>query len=80
MLEVLKRKGLKFKLKEEPQQADIIVTKYETKTEYTDDGSKLEKRVPIKVNITKKINETKKLLKTTTAEQKTAEIEKIFSK
>ena len=80
MLEVLKRKGHIFKLKEVPENADIIITKYETKTEYTDDGSKLEKRVPIKVNITKKINETKKLLKTTTAEQKMAEIEKIFSK
>lgn len=80
MLEVLKRKGHIFKLKEVPEHADIIITKYETKTEYTEDGSKLEKRVPIKVNITKKINETKKILKTTTAEQKMAEIEKIFSK
>lgn len=80
MLEVLKLKSKRCKHDVVVEPHDIIVTKYETKTEYLEDGSRVEKRVPVQVNITKKINETKKLLKTTTAEQKMAEIEKIFSK
>lgn len=58
---------------------DIIVTKYQTITEYKD-GCKIERRVPKKVNVTKLVNETKKLLKNQTAEEKLSELERIFSK
>ena len=63
----------------EKKKIDIIVTKYEIKVEYKD-GVKIERRVPTKVNLTKKMNETKKILKAQTAEEKIKELEKIFSK
>lgn len=61
--------------------SEIVITKYETQVEYKD-GAKIERRIPKKVNITKKINETAKLFKKeqTSAEQKLAELEKVFSK
>ena len=80
MLEVLKLKEGRRKLPGVVESHDIIIKKYETVVEYNANGDKTEKRVPITINITKKINETKKLIKTATAEQKMAEIEKIFSK
>lgn len=61
-------------------QKDIIITKYKNETTYNEDGSRTEKRVPVKVNITKKVNETAKLVKEQTAAEKLAELEKIFTK
>lgn len=62
------------------QNRDIIVTKYQNQTVYNEDGSFTVKRIPTKVNITKKINESKKLIKKDTAAEKLAELEKIFTK
>lgn len=56
---------------------DIITVKFVEKTVYNEDGSKTVKRIPEKVNITKKVNESKKLIKNYTAEEKMAEIERI---
>jgi hypothetical protein len=65
---------------EEAQIDDIIITKYEKQITYDEEGNKIEKRIPIKVNITRKVNESAKLIKEYKAEEKLAEIEKIFSK
>lgn len=62
-----------------PAKTDIIITKYEKKIDYNENGEKIEKRIPYKVNITKKINETAKLIKEQTAQEKLAELEKIFT-
>lgn len=59
---------------------DIIVTKYQNKTIYNEDGSITVKRIPKLVNITKRINETKKLIKKDSAAEKLAELERIFTK
>lgn len=59
---------------------DVIVTKFQYKTTYNEDGSFTTKRVPTMVNITKKMNEQKKLIKKDTAAEKLAELERIFSK
>ena len=74
-------KALEKKPKKNYKHKDIVITKYETEEEYKD-GAKIERRVPKKINITKKINETAKLYKKeqTSAEQKLAELEKVFSK
>lgn len=77
MLEILK-KGVMKQEKIEPH--DIIITKYEEKIEYNKDGSKLVKRVPKKVNITKMVNERKKVIKQRTAQDVLDEIEKVFTK
>ena len=58
---------------------DIIITKYEEKTTYNEEGDRITKRIPVKVNITKKVNATAKLIKEKTAQEKLAELEKIFS-
>lgn len=65
---------------EEAQIEDIIITKYEKQITYDEEGNKIEKRIPVKVNITRKVNESAKLIKEYKAEEKLAEIEKIFSK
>lgn len=57
---------------------DIVITKYETKIEYNEKGDEIRKRIPVKVNITKKVNEQAKLIKVNTAEQTLAELEEIF--
>lgn len=71
MLAVLKKKPQKRQYSE-PQ--DIIVTKYETKTEAVDSLTKMTKKVPIRVNITKLVNETKKLVKQDMAAKKIVEL------
>ena len=58
---------------------EIIVTRYEVTEEETKEGI-LIKKIPHKVNLTRKINETAKLVKTYTAEEKLAELEKVFTK
>lgn len=78
MLEVCRKKDRIRR--EAPEPCEIIITKFETVTEYGTEGEEIKRRLPKKVNITRKINETKKLLKTYTAEEKVKEIEKIFSK
>lgn len=65
---------------EEVKIEDIIITKWEKQTIYDDEGNKIEKRIPVKINITRKVNESAKLIKEYKAEEKLAEIEKIFSK
>ena len=59
---------------------DVIITKYEKKTTYNEEGDMIIKRIPVKVNITKKVNETAKIIKEQTAAEKLADIEKIFTK
>lgn len=68
--------------KEQLKQAyqDIIITKHEKIVTYNDNGDMVIKRMPVKVNITRKVNETARLIKEQTAEQKLAELEKIFTK
>lgn len=78
MLEI-ERKPEKPKLYQ-VEQRDIIITKYKETTIYNEDGSILTKKEPVQVNITKKVNETKKMIKNYTAEEKLAELEKVFTK
>ena len=78
MLEVERNKI--YKAPELPKNNDIIITKYEDKVSYLEDGTKQIKKVPHNVNLTKKINETKKLIKAATTEEKLAQIERIFTK
>lgn len=63
-----------------PKKQDIVITKTKIETIENEDGSTTLKRIPVKVNITKKVNETKKMIKNYTAEEKIAELEKIFTK
>ena len=81
MLEVENRPKTATKLEKptERKTEDIIVTKYETVVTY-ENGAKIERRKPKKVNVTKLVNETKKLIKAQTAEEKLAELEKVFTK
>lgn len=81
MLEVENRPKTSKKLSEpiKRKTEDIIVTKYETVITY-ENGAKIERRKPKKVNVTKLVNETKKLIKAQTAEEKLAELEKVFTK
>jgi hypothetical protein len=81
MLEVEKRPKTATNLEKpvERKTEDIIVTKYETVVTY-ENGAKIERRKPKKVNVTKLVNETKKLIKMQTAEEKLAELEKVFTK
>ena len=82
MLEVEKKKTIvkaTEEMKKNKKPEDIIITKFEKKIEYKN-GEQIIKRIPIKVNLTKKINETKKLIKNYSAEEKLNELEKIFTK
>lgn len=58
---------------------EIIVNKVSWETEVAENGDITKKRKIKKVNITKKINEEKKLIKNNQAEEKLAELEKIFN-
>ena len=78
MLEVCKNQKV-FRTQELKQPANIIVTKHEEQTTY-ENGARITKRIPKKVDVTALVNETKKLIKTMTAEEKIAEVEKIFTK
>lgn len=59
---------------------DIIVTKFTQKLEYDEQGNCIIKRVPQRVNLTKKIQETKKLIKKDKASETLKELERIFTK
>lgn len=66
----------------ETKKKDVYVVKYEIKTEY-ENGAKITRRVPKKINITKLVNETKKMVKRDQASivlQKCRELEKAFTK
>lgn len=76
MIAVLQRKA-NNKKPSKIKSPDIITIKYVEKTVYNEDGSKTVMRIGEKVNVTKKVNESKKLIKTYTAEEKMAEIERI---
>ena len=76
MIAVLQRKKNCRKL-DTKKYPEIITVKYVEKTIYNEDGSLTIKRIPEKVNITRKVNESKKLIKTYTDEEKMAEIERI---
>lgn len=78
MLEIERKKH--HNVEPVPAPADIIIHKFEEKTEYLKDGTKQIKKVKKEINLTKKINETKKLLKNYSAEEKLQEIEKVFTK
>lgn len=58
---------------------DIIAKRAKKIIEYQN-GARIERTVYTEVNITRMVNETKKLVKTDTATEKLAEIEKIFTK
>lgn len=58
---------------------EIIVNKVSWETEVAENGDIIQKRNVKKINITKKINEEKKLIKNNQAEEKLAELEKIFN-
>ena len=81
MLEIERKpikKLLTKEMLEETKDTDIIITKHQNKTIYNEDNSKTIKRIPIKINITKKVNETAKTIKTYSAEEKLQQIEKIY--
>lgn len=80
MLEVERKPQDLKKITKKNKNRDIIIKKFEIKTEVNDDGSITTRRIPVNVNITKKVNESKKLIKNYTAEQKIEELERIFSK
>lgn len=61
---------------------DILVSRVEEIQEFDEYGNKIFKKRVVVTNLTKKINETAKIVKqnaVSTAEQKLAEMEKIFS-
>jgi ribosomal protein L31E len=81
MLEIERKpikKILTKEMLEETKDTDIIITKHQNKTIYNEDNSKTIKRIPIKINITKKVNETAKTIKNYNAEEKLQQLEKIY--
>lgn len=79
VLTAKKNKGLKAEEMIIPPAKDIIVTKTIDVEEEKEDGTKIIKKQKTKVNITKKVNETAKLIKNKSAEEKLAELEKVFT-
>lgn len=79
VLTARKKKGLKASEMILPPAKDIIVTKTIDVEEEKEDGTRIIKKQKTKVNITKKVNETAKLIKNKTAEEKLAELEKVFT-
>ena len=79
VLTARKNKGLNAKEMIIPPAKDIIVTKTIDVEEEKEDGTRIIKKQKTKVNITKKVNETAKLIKNKTAEEKLAELEKVFT-
>lgn len=78
-LQALKNNKKDIYIKEEPIK-DIIITKYETKEEYDEEGNRIIKRIERKVNLTRKINETAKLLKIDTLKDKYEKVKEIFER
>lgn len=82
MLEVERKTHKQLGMTEEEKDVfknkDIIITRIETVIE-NDGETETRKRVKNYINLTKKINESKKLIKNYTAEEKIAELEKIFT-
>lgn len=79
MLQVLqKRKQISKAPKYESY--DTIVTKWEEKVEYNDQGDKIIRRVPHFTNLTKQINETAKLIKNDAAMEKLDELKNLLTK
>lgn len=74
------KKKPRAKMAEMPAIKETVVRKLEIVNDFNEKGEMITKRVYKKVNLTKLANETKKLIKTQTAEQKLAEMEKIFTK
>lgn len=67
-------------LQEAGKVKDVIVTRYTEVETVNENGEKVIKRKANEINVTKLVNETKKLVKNATAEEKLAELEKIFTK
>lgn len=80
MLQATNKDRFRNNRKKAPRIEDIIVTRYNEKTTYDNDGTKKTKRVPQRINITKLVNETKKLIKQDKAIDKVQELKKFFSK
>lgn len=78
MLEVMKKNNNNYKLTP-AKRTDIIVTKFEKKTEVQEDGTIITKTIPKNVNITKLVNETKKLVKRDLAQEKLNELKSIYT-
>lgn len=78
-LQALKNNKKEEYIKEEPIK-DIIITKYEIKEDYDEEGNRIIKRIERKVNLTKKINETAKLLKIDTLKDKYEKVKEIFER
>ena len=78
MLEVCKSQEQHSVAENKPK--DIIVIKYETKTDYDQNGNMTVKRIPKKVNVTKMVSESKKVIKRNHAAETLAQLEKIFTK
>lgn len=71
MLAIFKKEPTKRRYKDPD---DIIVTKWEEKTEVIDDKTVQTKRIAKKINITKLVNETKKIVKQDSAAAKISEL------
>lgn len=67
-------------LKNAAKPRDIIVARHKKVTSYNDNGDEITKTQISYVNISKKVNESKKLIKTDSAAEKLAQLEKIFTK
>lgn len=87
MLNIYKKPKEKRLTKEEMKELqeagkvkDVIVTRYTEVETVNENGEKVIKRKANEINVTKLVNETKKLVKNATAEEKLAELEKIFTK
>lgn len=59
---------------------DIIITVHETVVTVNENNEEVHKRIPKKINITRKVNESAKVLKQEKAQQLLNELEKIYTK
>ncbi len=78
-LQALKNNKKEEYIEEEPIK-DIIITKYEIKEDFDEEGNRIIKRIEKKINLTRKINETTKLLKIDTLKDKYEKVKEIFER
>ncbi len=79
ILQALKNNKKENYVKEEPIK-DIIITKYEIKEDFDEEGNRIIKRIEKKINLNRKINETAKLLKIDTLKDKYEKVKEIFER
>lgn len=78
IMQALVRNNEKKPIYKPREYPDIIVESYRTEEENYKDGTRVIKRVPVRVNLTKKINATAKLIKKESVSDIEAKLDEVF--